>query len=205
MRFDPQSNIVTPDANAVAVAPPAPAPAARTVPVTLVLGVCVLLIAGLMWLMVGPGVTTSLAAGGFNLPQPIDVTATPPAEVALFDTHATDTHATERRRSAPRRDLAARAAVTRTVEPEEPAGNLLVSRSRTHYFRGRTYLKEGRIDEAVSELSEAVRLVPGDADAHYKLGLAYIGKRDRLAALQELAMLERLDPSLASLLGNLVR
>lgn len=198
MRFDPQSNLVTAEADAVETTPQGVVRVTRTVPATLVLGVCALLIGGLMWLMVGPGVASSFAAGGFNLPEPVRFDFTPRV------TPATEPLVVPERRPSPRR-RAASAGVTRQVEPTEPAGSKLVSAGRAHYFRGRSYLDSGRMDDAVSELTEAVRLAPDHADAHYKLGLAYIGLRDHAGAQQELAMLEKLDPSLASLLGNLVQ
>ena len=73
------------------------------------------------------------------------------------------------------------------------------------YRRGLSALDAGDHSGAVEHLREAVRVNPEHADAHYKLGLAYMRVRNRDGALREKAVLEMLDPNLANLLGNLVQ
>jgi tetratricopeptide (TPR) repeat protein len=73
------------------------------------------------------------------------------------------------------------------------------------YRRGLSAIAVGDNRGAVAHLQEAVRMDPEHADAHYKLGLAYMRVRNRDGARREKAVLEILDPNLASLLGNLVQ
>jgi len=77
--------------------------------------------------------------------------------------------------------------------------------ARTAFETGRVHLASGRHAEAVPHLVEAIRLEPDFADAHYKLGLAYVRARDLEAARAEQHALEQLDPNLANLLNNLIR
>ncbi len=63
----------------------------------------------------------------------------------------------------------------------------------------------GRDQQAVEHLKEAIRLDPGYADAHYRLGLVYVKLGDHAAAHQEQAYLKGLEvDDLANLLGHLV-
>lgn len=71
--------------------------------------------------------------------------------------------------------------------------------------QGQLYAAIGRHDVAASHYAEAVRLDPGNAPARYRLALAYVRNGQDAPARREMAALEELDPSLASLLGNLLR
>ena len=65
-------------------------------------------------------------------------------------------------------------------------------------------LAQGEYAEAQALLRRALEFAPNDAQARYKLGLSCVMERDFAAARAELKELRKLDPSLASLLSNLV-
>jgi len=48
--------------------------------------------------------------------------------------------------------------------------------------RGRLLIAAGRVDEALRDLQEAVKLDPSDVEAHYMLGTVHEAKRDLDAA-----------------------
>jgi Tfp pilus assembly protein PilF len=63
----------------------------------------------------------------------------------------------------------------------------------------------GLDQKALKHLKKAIRLDPGYADAHYRLGLVYVKLGDNAAARREQATLRSLDvDDLANLLGHLV-
>jgi Flp pilus assembly protein TadD len=76
---------------------------------------------------------------------------------------------------------------------------------RSAYRRGVRLLGMGRCRDAAAALERAVELDPASAEAHYRLGLAYVRLGATDAARRERATLRALDPNLANLLGNLVR
>jgi len=65
-------------------------------------------------------------------------------------------------------------------------------------------MARGKYAEASSLLREVLRHAPNDAEVRYKLGLSCVMQRDVEGARAELEQLRTLNPSLASLLGNLV-
>jgi len=71
--------------------------------------------------------------------------------------------------------------------------------------QGQYYTAVGRHEVAASHYERAVELDPGNASARYKAALAYVRSGRTACARREMAALEELDPSLASLLGNLLR
>ncbi len=88
------------------------------------------------------------------------------------------------------------------AEPVRPRAQ---RRSREEFAEARAAMAMGRDKEAVEHLKEAIRLDPGYADAHYRLGLLYVQLGDHAAARQEQAYLKSLDvDDLANLLGHLV-
>lgn len=60
---------------------------------------------------------------------------------------------------------------------------------------GTEHLKMGLVDEAVPELEEAVRLLPGNAAAHNNLGFGLRLKGENERALEEVKKALQLDPS----------
>jgi tetratricopeptide (TPR) repeat protein len=68
-------------------------------------------------------------------------------------------------------------------------------RAAEHMARGQTLLTEEKWDEAVIEYKNATKLSPNDADAHYGLAKAHLGKKDPRSAYWELQETIRLDPN----------
>ena len=77
-------------------------------------------------------------------------------------------------------------------------------RVREEYEAGRKLMAMGRHTEAVPHFAEAVRLDPGYADAHYRLGLAYVQAGDYKSARRTRVKLAKLDADLANLLAHLI-
>jgi Flp pilus assembly protein TadD len=90
---------------------------------------------------------------------------------------------------------------TRRVSKERERAEVM----RNAYEEGRSLMAVGRHAEAVPHLAEAIRLDPDFADGHYRLALAYLQVGNINGARSEKAVLEELDPSLANLLGHLIR
>jgi tetratricopeptide (TPR) repeat protein len=68
-------------------------------------------------------------------------------------------------------------------------------RAADHIKRGQALLEEKKWDEAVIEYKNATKLSPNDADAHYGLAKAHIGRKDPRSAYWELQETVRLDPN----------
>ncbi len=67
------------------------------------------------------------------------------------------------------------------------------------------YLYQSQYSDAIESLKQAVRLQPGWALAHRLLGLAYLAVDDREKALEEYAILKRLDQEMAGYLNNKIQ
>ncbi len=97
-----------------------------------------------------------------------------------------------------------------TGAPVETETGRLVTRrnprSLVHqeFEEGQSLLSVGRYAEAAEHFKEAIRLDPDYADAHYRLGLAYVRMGDKRSARRQRAKLEKLDTELANLLAHLV-
>ena len=78
------------------------------------------------------------------------------------------------------------------------------TRVRDEYQEGRTLAAMGRHAEAMPHFAEAVRLDPSYADAHYRLGLAYVQVGDLKSAKHTRRELAKLDTDLANLLAHLI-
>lgn len=96
------------------------------------------------------------------------------------------------------------AAATGNALPSTEFANPRLGRGQEEYDAGRSKLSMGRFEEAVGHFNEAIRLHPEWADAHYRLGLAYVQAGNMRAARLECSTLETLDPDLASLLSQLI-
>jgi tetratricopeptide (TPR) repeat protein len=70
------------------------------------------------------------------------------------------------------------------------------------YSLGLAYDNLGRYQEAIKELSEAVKLNPQLAEGYYVLGLAYLGRGDRSSAQKQQRILVSLNSALAKKLGE---
>ena len=78
------------------------------------------------------------------------------------------------------------------------------TRVREEYQEGRTLAAMGKHADAVPHFTEATRLDPTYADAHYRLGLAYVQVGDIKSAKHTRRELAKLDTDLATLLAHLI-
>ena len=79
-----------------------------------------------------------------------------------------------------------------------------VIKAREEFKLGKNAMAMGRNGQAVKHFKRAIKNDAGYADAHYRLGLAYVKLGNRTAARREQAVLRRLDDERANLLGHLV-
>ncbi|MHC4427173.1 MAG: tetratricopeptide repeat protein [Planctomycetota bacterium] len=96
----------------------------------------------------------------------------------------------------------------RKAARSDTGGKLSASQRRTRvreaYQEGRTLMAMGKHAEAVPLFAEAVRLDPSYAEAHYRLGLAYVQVGDLRSAKHTRRELAKLDTDLANLLAHLI-
>jgi tetratricopeptide (TPR) repeat protein len=78
-----------------------------------------------------------------------------------------------------------------------------VDKSTDLQNRGTDSLAKGKLDEAVAQFKEAVKLNPEDEDAHYNLALAFARKENRDAAKKEYLEALRIYPDYAEAHNNL--
>ncbi|MCH7798852.1 MAG: tetratricopeptide repeat protein [Planctomycetes bacterium] len=79
-----------------------------------------------------------------------------------------------------------------------------VLKARAEFANGKTAMGMGNDKQAVRHFRAAIKSDPGYAEAHYRLGLAYVKLGNRTAARREHAVLRNLDDDLANLLRHLV-
>ncbi len=79
-----------------------------------------------------------------------------------------------------------------------------LSTVREEFEVGRELQAMGRHAEALPHLVEAVKLDPQFAEAHYRLGLAYVHTGDMRKAAKEVETLAKLDADQAALLESLI-
>ena len=60
----------------------------------------------------------------------------------------------------------------------------------------------GELEDAIESFKQAIRIDPDDADAHYNLGIAYLGLNDRGSAMEQYKILKKLDTEKANDLFN---
>ena len=72
-----------------------------------------------------------------------------------------------------------------------------VESARSHFNSGLVFSRQGRIDEAIEEFSQAARLDPEFADAHYDLGLALASRGRTAEAIRAFESVTRLEPAFA--------
>jgi lipoprotein NlpI len=84
------------------------------------------------------------------------------------------------------------AACTRVIQNRRTSRQ---SRATSYHNRGLAYAAKGDHDRAIADYSEAIRLVPKDADAHFDRGLAYLYGGNPAKALADALQASRLDPS----------
>jgi tetratricopeptide (TPR) repeat protein len=86
--------------------------------------------------------------------------------------------------------------------PEAIAREALQENAAAYCARGVASCETGKFDEAVVDLSEAIRLDPQDARALVNRGIAWAGKKDFDKAITDFNEAIRLDPKLAPAYGN---
>jgi tetratricopeptide (TPR) repeat protein len=74
--------------------------------------------------------------------------------------------------------------------------------ARQHELRGRSLTTSGKYEEAIAELTEAIRLQPDLARAYNARGYVYLLKRDYQHALADFDEAIRLDPNYANAIQN---
>jgi TonB family protein len=70
----------------------------------------------------------------------------------------------------------------------------------TFFALAMTYSAMGRHDDAISSIKEGLAIRPADAQAHYRLGHIYAQLGNKQAAMDEYAILKKLDAHLAEML-----
>lgn len=70
------------------------------------------------------------------------------------------------------------------------------------YVHGNSLAEQGRIEEAIVNYTEALRINPDFAEAHFFLGLAYLMIGNRDSALEEHKILKTINPNLANTLSH---
>lgn len=75
---------------------------------------------------------------------------------------------------------------------------------RDAFEEGNQHMSLGQYAEAVPYFNEAVKLDPQFAEAHYRLGLAYVHVGNQRKAREEYRTLKQLDADLANLLRQLI-
>ena len=77
--------------------------------------------------------------------------------------------------------------------------------SESHNNLGLAYSALGRVDEAIPEFEQAVKLSPDYAAARYNLGVAYLQTGRKQEAVEQQQALVKLNAELASRLEGLIK
>ncbi|HXM33576.1 MAG TPA: tetratricopeptide repeat protein, partial [Pyrinomonadaceae bacterium] len=70
---------------------------------------------------------------------------------------------------------------------------------------GLAHFKSAKLQEAVKDFKEAVRLQPDYAEAHFNLGFAYLTMKDAKGFRDEVVILRTLNPAMADKLSGFAR
>ena len=90
----------------------------------------------------------------------------------------------------------------RNDQQQAPARAERQRHAEQHDQRGRALTASGKYDEAIAELTEAIRLQPDLARAYNGRGYVYLLKRDFQHALADFDDAIRLDPNYANAIAN---
>jgi tetratricopeptide (TPR) repeat protein len=96
----------------------------------------------------------------------------------------------------------------KAVGPVQRAVAADARNAAAHHMLGKSYFMMGQFEKAADELKTTLKLAPGDYDAEYTLGLAYLKRKDVAAARQLYdQMVQRLGnrPALRVLIGRAYR
>ena len=92
------------------------------------------------------------------------------------------------------------------IEPEQSASPQPLSRqARYHLEQGQILYDAGKVDQAVAEWQETLRLAPQTAQAHHLLGLAFRDQKDYTQAAAAFQQALRLEPDNATAHVHLAR
>ena len=92
------------------------------------------------------------------------------------------------------------------IEPEQSASpQLLSQQARYHLEQGQILYDAGKVDQAVAEWQETLRLAPQTAQAHHLLGLAFRDQKDHTRAAAAFQQALRLEPDNATAHVHLAR
>ncbi|HDN79272.1 MAG TPA: tetratricopeptide repeat protein [Chloroflexi bacterium] len=91
--------------------------------------------------------------------------------------------------------------VANAIKPATPTPQ--APSAEDHIEKGIEYARQGKLDEAVAEFKEAIRLEPDNAKAHYNLGLVYDKQGQFDQAIAEYKEAIRLDPNHVPARNNL--
>ena len=92
------------------------------------------------------------------------------------------------------------------IEPEQAASpQPLPRQARYHLEQGQILYDAGKVDQAVAEWQETLRLAPQTAQAHHLLGLAFRDQKDYTQAAAALQQALRLEPDNATAHVHLAR
>lgn len=194
MRFDPQANFVS-RPRTVTVAPimaRPPSVGARSPVKTAVVIVVIGFVAGIaMWLWTEGLPGRPAAAADAASATPVDSAVVQYAEAVMKGK-------TEEDRVA---------AVTGSTIEERLAGRTRGAggpRAQDEFHSGQMAMGMGKNKEAVTHFLAAIKIDPDYADAHYRLGVAYLRLGDLAGARREQAYLRQRHDERANLLGHLV-
>ena len=192
MRFDPQANFVEEQGPVPILGPTPPMMSARsplkTAMVIVVIGFAV---GGAIWFLGDDGALRKKETAGTTAGTGLGDSVIRYAEAVLKGE-------TEEQRIA---------AVTGTTMEEDLSSigqRRGVMKAREEFKLGKNAMAMGRNGLAVKHFKRAIKNDPRYADAHYRLGLAYVKLGNRTAARREQAVLRNLDDERANLLGHLV-
>ncbi len=196
MNFDPQSNLVSgsdvPEDNP---------PARRHSPLADRLGQ-----AGAAVVIVAFGGAALVAALIWQKPQaaPGQIALPPPVLVVEAATHVESGPTPETQPveliSPPR----STAADVPHRPPRPPRGAGTDDMAKEAYDTGRAHAAVGHLDDAVREFQRSLSINPDHAATYYALGMVQVRRGDMASARHCATELQSLDPSLASLLRNLL-
>jgi tetratricopeptide (TPR) repeat protein len=100
--------------------------------------------------------------------------------------------------TAPRADGDRAAPAVKKTRDSTDAGDVDRRSARDHCRRASEYLDRGRLDEAIDEYTEAIRLAPDSEYGFGGRGMAYLGKREAHNAIADLSEAIRLNPKRAT-------
>lgn len=199
MRFDPQANVVDQEAELANPGAPMPAHLAARSPLKTAMMILAtgFVVGGGLWFW-SDGIPGQVKA--YATAAPVEVEAREPsgATSALIQyAQAVLSHKSDDEKLA--------AVTGQAIGGGGDAHRRNHKKAVDEFEAGKRALAMARYPDAIGHFTEAIRMEPGYAPAHYRLGLAYvrIGRMD--AATAEHTVLQKLDKDLANLLVNLIR